>query len=143
MNEMHFARGDLLLKDVFNVGAVGSADWTTVHYALEVPVLLDAALRRKSSDTGKLNMALVRMADAAHDPARYLREERQLHERIARISTNTLLVNLYLLVLDAAQPTSIPGDVQRHLLVHQHIVDAIVDGNPDLVRRAAKEHRRL
>jgi DNA-binding FadR family transcriptional regulator len=143
VTEMSFASAAMQLRSAVDFESISPVDWTTVCYALELPVLLDAALRRKSSDVGKLNMALVRMADAVHDPDRYLREERQLHETIAKISANPLLVHLYMLLLDAAPTTLVPGNVERHLLVHQHLVDAIIDTSPELVRRAAKEHRHL
>jgi DNA-binding FadR family transcriptional regulator len=137
------ATAETFSGEIIDGSPVSPGDWNAVQAALQLPILLDAALRRKSSDIGTLNVALLRMADAAHDPRRYLREVRLLHERIAGISTNRVLVKLYRLVLDAAEQVRFTGDVERHLLVHQHIVDAIVDGSPELVRRAAKEHRNL
>src|SRR6266571_2733004 len=118
---------------------VRAADCLQVRDALEPVITADAADLRGRMD---------RMQAAAGDPTAFLRANWDLHRRIADITPNRMLRNLYVSLLDATESelgavipdSEFAGTVDGLLTLHREVVAAIVAGDHELARRAADRH---
>ncbi len=123
-------------------------DCAVVREALEGPLAVDAAQSRTAADVRDLEAIVECMAAACDDPRRYLRENWQLHRRIAQICRNRVLGNLYGTLLDANESElrdvnpapEFAAHVQHNLAVHRQLVAAIAAGSEEAARRAVSAH---
>ncbi len=124
------------------------ADCAVVRHALEEAVTLDATRSRTRADIAELEAIVGKMAERIDDPIGYLRENWQLHRRIAEICRNRVLGNLYVTLLDANEPEpgiAIPdrhraADNTQNLVAHRALVEAIASGNEERAREAVGAH---
>ncbi|MFN2460676.1 MAG: FadR/GntR family transcriptional regulator, partial [Candidatus Velthaea sp.] len=124
------------------------ADCAAVRHALEEAVTLDATRSRTRADIVELERILERMAARIDDAVGYLRENWQLHRRIAEICRNRVLGNLYITLLDANEPgagIAIPdrhraADNEQNLGAHRTLVAAIASGEERRARDAVGAH---
>lgn len=128
--------------------AVRAADCLQVRDALDPVVTVEAARHRSAADAADLRERMERMQAAAGDPTAFLRANWDLHRRIAEITPNSILRNLYTSLLEATESeltAVIPdgdfaGRVDELLALHREVVAAIVAGDEELARRAADRH---
>jgi DNA-binding FadR family transcriptional regulator len=124
------------------------ADCLQVRDALDPIIAVEAARHCSPSDAADLRERMDRMQAAAGDPTAFLRANWDLHRRIAGITPNSILRNLYVSLLDATEAelgAVIPdGDfastVGGLLTLHREVVAAIVAGDQELARQAADRH---
>lgn len=125
------------------------ADCAVVRHALEQPIAIDAARSRTPADVRDLEAIVERMAAAYDDPRRYLRENWQLHRRIAQMCRNRVLGNLYCTLLDANESElrdvspdpEFAATVETNLAGHRQLVAAIAQGSEELVKSAVSVHQ--
>ncbi|MFV2175910.1 FadR/GntR family transcriptional regulator [Actinomadura sp. LOL_016] len=130
--------------------SVSVADSLAVRNALEPHVIASAARHRTDADVAELRVLVRRMAESA-DPIGYLRANWALHRRIAEISPNMILRQIYLSLLDFAEehvdsvdPVNgsdlpSPGAIE----VHTTLIEAIASGDPAATATATTRHARL
>jgi DNA-binding FadR family transcriptional regulator len=131
--------------------AIRAADCLAVRDALELPVVLEAARHATRSDIRDLKAALRKMCAARQSPADALRATWSLHRRIAEISPNAVLQDVYLGMLDfiearledVSADAIAPRQASIRNAIHAAIVDAIADHDEAAVRRAMKRHTDL
>jgi DNA-binding FadR family transcriptional regulator len=125
------------------------SDCAIVRHALEEPVATDAARSRTPADIRDLETILERMIAAAGDPPRYLRENWQLHRRIAQVCRNRVLGNLYGMLLDAneSELRKVSPDpefaefVASNIDIHRELIAAITEGSEERTKRAIQTHQ--
>jgi len=124
------------------------ADCAIVRHALEEAVTLDATRSRTRADISELEAIVAAMGERVDDPVGYLRENWQLHRRIAEICRNRVLGNLYVTLLDANEPEpgiAIPdrhraGDNKANLVAHRAFIEAIASRSEQRARDAVGAH---
>ncbi|MDP9847021.1 FadR/GntR family transcriptional regulator [Streptosporangium lutulentum] len=127
--------------------SVSVADSLDIRDGLEPLVIRDATKHRTEADIADLRKILEQMS-AAGDAAQYLKTNWQLHRRMAEISPNLILRNLYLGLLDfvssrvsaVTTETALNGD---GVMVHRDLVDAIESGSRKRAETMAARHARL
>src|SRR6266498_2895 len=127
---------------------VRAADCLQVRDALDPVIAVEAARHCSASDAAALRERMERMQAAAGDPTTFLRANWDLHRRIADITPNRILRNLYVSLLDATESElgavipdrEVAGTVDGLLTLHREVVAAIVAGDHELARRAADRH---
>ncbi|MGW4029336.1 FadR/GntR family transcriptional regulator [Streptomyces sp. NPDC004838] len=130
---------------------VSVIDALTVRDGLEPVVARDAARFRSARDIADLRVLIDAMAEAVHDPARFLRANWRLHERIAQIVRNHILQTMYLGLVQFIQDQAadvVPhhtleehAKYKRHRLdIHIDLVQAIIAGDVAAAGRAAERH---
>ncbi len=127
---------------------VRAADCLQVRDALDPVIAVEAARHCSASDAAALRERMERMQAAAGDPTTFLRANWDLHRRIAEITPNSILRNLYTSLLDATESeltavipdSDFAGRVDDLLTLHREVVAAIVAGDEELARRAADRH---
>src|SRR6266545_3058570 len=82
---------------------VRAADCLQVRDALEPVITVEAASFCSPADAADLRGRMERMQAAAGDPTAFLRANWDLHRRIADITPNRILRNLYVSLLDATE----------------------------------------
>lgn len=130
---------------------VRAADCLQVRDALDPAVVADAVRHCSAADAAELRERLQAMRAARDDPTAFQRANWDLHRRVAEISPNSILRNLYISMLDVVSSelaTVIPDtdfalQVDELLGLHQELVDAIAAGDQALAGRAAERHAML
>jgi DNA-binding FadR family transcriptional regulator len=131
-----------------DANSLSVADALEIRNALELPLAAHAAVRADREGLARLERIVRRMGDLQDDPAEYLRQNWQLHEEIARMSSNEMLRTIYLSLLDTARHSvrDVMPDAQfrdawqENLALHRELVDAIASGSPGRARIAAERH---
>jgi DNA-binding FadR family transcriptional regulator len=124
------------------------ADGLEIRNALEIPLAVHAAKSADREGLARLEVIIDRMGELQDDAAEYLRQNWQLHEEIANMSSNTLLRTIYISLLDTARSAlrEVAPDSQFHetwrenWALHRELVDAISSGSPGRARIAAERH---
>jgi DNA-binding FadR family transcriptional regulator len=127
---------------------VRAADCLQVRDALEPAITVEAAAHCSPADAAALRENMRLLQAAAGDPTEFLRANWDLHRRIAEITPNRILRNLYVSLLDATESelgavipdSDFPGVVDGLLTLHRQVVAAIVAGDQELARIAADRH---
>jgi DNA-binding FadR family transcriptional regulator len=131
-----------------DANSMSVADALEVRNALELPLAAHAALRADRDAIARLEAIVRRMGELQDNPAEYLSQNWQLHEEIARMSSNGLLRTIYLSLLDTARQSlrEVAPDAefreawQENWALHRELVDAISSGSPGRARIAAERH---
>jgi len=132
-------------------GGAQAADCLQVRDALDPAVVADAVRHCSAADAAELRERLQRMRVARDDPTAFQRANWDLHRRIAEISPNSILRNLYASMLDVVSSelaTVIPdadfgARTDELLSLHHELVDAITAGDQELAASAARRHGTL
>src|SRR6266542_487617 len=132
-------------------GGAQAADCLQVRDALDPAVVADAVRHCSAADAAELRERLQRMRAARDDPTAFQRANWDLHRRIAEISPNSILRNLYASMLDVVSSelaTVIPdadfgARTDELLSLHHELVDAITAGDQELAASAARRHGTL
>ncbi|MFW6775057.1 FadR/GntR family transcriptional regulator [Nocardioides sp. CPCC 205120] len=131
--------------------AASVANALAVRDALEELIDTDAARHRTVDDIDALQAIVRRMREDATTREAFLRENWELHSRIAEITPNDLARSVYLAAM--AQAVGLPShadsvtaaDEGAYLLfrvdVHAELVDAIASGDVARTSRAVAAHR--
>jgi len=129
---------------------VSVADALVVRDALEGPVLFDAVRYRTEADVAELR-TLARALTGSRSPRGYLRATWAMHRRIAMISPNPLLREVYCSALEQAESqvrgvhtpegVAVPGPEGKE--VHESFVTTIATGDPAAVEPLIARHRLL
>ncbi|MFC5381206.1 FadR/GntR family transcriptional regulator [Aquipuribacter nitratireducens] len=129
------------------------ADALAIREALEPLVVADAARSRTAADLRRLRSRLRPLEAAVDDHDAFVRAVWSLHEAIAKVTPNEMLRAMYLATLevidrcseqarsDADDPATAAAYRRDRLEVHRELVDAIADGDEDVVARALARHR--
>jgi DNA-binding FadR family transcriptional regulator len=131
--------------------SIRAADCLAVRDALELLVALEAARHATRSDIRDLKAALRKMRLPRQSPADALRATWSFHRRIAEISPNVVLRDVYLGMLDfidaRLEDVSVdaiaPERASIRHSVHAAIVDAITEHDEAAVRKAIERHTGL
>jgi DNA-binding FadR family transcriptional regulator len=141
--------GQTLLAVSGHAQVVPVADAIVVRDALEPLVAREAAQYRKPVDVFELRAALQEMASAAADDSqRFLRANWALHTRIGVIVKNGVLQAIYLALTryieeqatSAEMPLRVAAHLEHMLGLHQALVDAIAQGEPERAVQVAESH---
>jgi len=124
-------------------------DATVVRDALEPLILQEATRYRQHSDIAELRALLEVMRDCLTDRERFRQANWDLHERVAAIGRNPLLVDTYLRALDIcrreADSVSLPEGLELHqpdrLRIHEDLVDAIASGDMERLAAVTEAHQ--
>jgi DNA-binding FadR family transcriptional regulator len=124
------------------------ADGLEIRSALEIPLAVHAAKSADRESLTRLDAIIERMGELQDDAAEYLRQNWQLHEEIAKMSSNTLLRTIYVSLLDTARSAlrDVAPDSQfretwrENWTLRRELVDAIASGSPGRARIAAERH---
>jgi len=129
--------------------ALNVAGGLAVRNALEPLVAADALKYHTAADVADLRRLLAEMRRCT-DPTEYLLANWALHRRMAQISRNPLLVELYLGLLDLAEEhlrgvrqVDPRSPVPEGMTVHSALVEAIAAGDRAGVAGALRGHARL
>lgn len=117
---------------------------------LESMVFEEAVRHRREADVADLGIAMEAIRAARGDARAFLAQIWSLHERIARITPNSVLADLYLGLLDSLRASVVdvanPGDersgdyIDARIEAHQALVDAITSGDEARVPAALDAH---
>lgn len=127
------------------------SDILYVRDALEPAVLLEATTLRDDIDIAECRGLIGLMGQRLDDPASFYRADWALHRRIAQICRNDVLKSYYLTLLTALERQAgdivgadeLDGYLQRRLIIHEEIVEALASGDPARMGRAATAHQYL
>jgi DNA-binding MarR family transcriptional regulator len=129
--------------------AVSVADSLVVRDTLEPLVITDAARYATTQDVGELRELLGAMARQTDSPVAFLQADWQLHRRIAQITPNQVLEQVYTALLGTLEEhvesivpsTRLPEYLQQRLRLHAGLVDAIADHDAETAADLAHQHR--
>lgn len=133
--------------------AAGVANALAVRDALEELIDTDAARHRTVRDIDDLQVIIRRMRAEATTRETFMRDNWELHSRIAEITPNDLARNVYLSTM--AQAVGLPShaddataaDEEAYLAsrleIHAELVDAIASGDVARTSRAVVAHRAI
>jgi DNA-binding MarR family transcriptional regulator len=129
-------------------GAVAASDAIQIRNALEPLLLLDAARHLTPSAAGDMRAIIGRMSNLLDRPEDFFHTDWQLHRTIAQLCKNASLKQIYFRLLDTIEahmeyvvPTAnLEEYLNRRLIIHARLVDAVCSGDEERVRRAADEH---
>lgn len=134
----------------FREGGATARDCLEVRNALEPLLAAEATRHRSDDDVRDLRTILAEMRTHLEDPAAYLRANWALHRRMAAISRNAVLSNVYLTVLDYAEgeledvrPDDVFGTGAENWRIHEGLVEAIASGDLALTAAASRRHSPL
>jgi DNA-binding FadR family transcriptional regulator len=126
------------------------AEALAVREALELPVALDAARYRTLADVKDLRRFLARLEKATASTDSFMRANWALHERIAEITPNRMLKEIYVgltrcieelsTCADSADPSRRAEHMQARLAVHLELVEAIGAGDLGRTETAIVRH---
>lgn len=133
---------------VTNPTAINGYDLESVHSArllVETSIVSEAALRMSANDINRLKDLLNVQRELKDDPVRFLICDREFHLTIYYASGNQLLadfvVDLYTYMLDHRRAAmGKAGAINRSLLDHEAIVDALSNRDAAGVARAFRQH---
>jgi DNA-binding FadR family transcriptional regulator len=131
-----------------DANSLSIADALEIRNALELPLAAHAAVHADREGLARLERIVRRMGELQDDPTEYLRQNWQLHEEIALMSSNEMLRTIYLSLLDTARHSlrDVAADAhfrdawQENWALHRELVDAIASGSPGRARIAAERH---
>jgi DNA-binding MarR family transcriptional regulator len=129
--------------------AVSVADAIVVRDALEPLLVADAVRYATARDIGDLRQLVTAMARATDDPVRFLQADWQLHRRIAAITQNEVLAQVYTPLVATLEQNvehivpdkSLPAYVQQRLRLHADLVEAIAAADTDAAAELVRQHR--
>lgn len=129
--------------------AVSVADTLAVREALEPLIVADAVRYATAKDVGELRELLGALVGHSDSPEGFQRADWQLHRRIAGITPNQVLEQVYTALLGALeqQAEAIESEVQspayrqERLRLHSHLVEAIAGQDAKAAAELAHEHR--
>jgi DNA-binding MarR family transcriptional regulator len=129
--------------------AVSVTDTILVRDALEPLVLTDAVRYATARDVGELRELVTTMVRRINSPVEFLRADWQLHRRIAEISPNQALQQVYSMLVSTLEQnveeivpsTDLPTHVQERLRLHAELVEAIAAGDAEAVSDIARQRR--
>lgn len=117
---------------------------------LESMVFEEAVRHRREADVADLEAAMEAIRAARDDARAFLAQIWSLHERIARITPNSVLADLYLGLLDSLRAGVVdvahPGDersreyVDSRIDAHRVLVETIVSGDESRIAAALDAH---
>jgi DNA-binding FadR family transcriptional regulator len=117
----------------FRGGSGGFLEALQVRDALEPLVCREAARHHTAADITALDRILDQMEGRVDDRREYLRLNYRLHRRIAKLSANTALHGVYVMLLDSMEKSLETADVDDfdtagHLADHRELIAAIDAG---------------
>jgi DNA-binding MarR family transcriptional regulator len=129
--------------------AVSVADAIVVRDALEPLLVADAVRYATARDIAELRQLVTVMARTMDDPVRFLQADWQLHRRIAAITQNEVLAQVYTQLVATLEQNvehivpdeSLPTYVQQRLRLHADLVEAIAEADADAAAELVGEHR--
>jgi DNA-binding FadR family transcriptional regulator len=130
----------------FRAGDAPFSDCLAVRNALEPLVCREASRYRNAKDVRAFRSIIARMERSVDDPAQFLRLNWDLHRRLAAVARNQPLKSLYLTLLDFVEGelADVRGDegfdARDNLAVHRELIEAIVEGDQQRLRRAIDAH---
>lgn len=130
----------------FKVDDAPFTDCLAVRNALEPLVCREAAAHCRPADAKALRGIVARMQKQTDKPRAFLRLNWDLHRRMAKMSTNAPLKTLYLTLLDFVDEglDDVTGDeffdATGNLVVHEELVEAVIDGDPKRLAKAIEKH---
>jgi len=132
----------------FRQGTANYEECLEVRDALEPLVCRDAARRRTQRDLRELRALVDRMAEHADDPTGYFKLNWTLHRRIAALTPNAPLRNIYLTLLDYLEASLDRAEYGRFdgpgsAAVHRELVEAIAAGEGARLDAAVAAHTPL
>lgn len=117
---------------------------------LETMVFEEAVRHRSETDIDELKVEMEAIRASSDEPSDFLSQIWSLHARIAKITPNSVLSDLYLglldslrsSVVDVAHPggTRSVGYVKSRIDAHQALVDAITSGDESQIPAALAAH---
>jgi DNA-binding GntR family transcriptional regulator len=128
--------------------AASVADNLVVRDALEPLVIADAARYATTQDIGELRELLSAMARQIDSPVAFLQADWQLHRRIAQITPNQILEQVYTALLGTPEQhvesimpgTQLPDYLQQGMRLHAGLVEAIADHDTEAADNLAHQH---
>ena len=129
--------------------AVSTADAIAVRDAVEPLVVTDAARYATAEDVADLRRLLSTMTRRLDSPVQFLRADWALHRRIAHISPNAVLHQVYTSLVDTIEDNvdaivpdkQHPEYLQWRLRLHADLVEAIAESDPSAGAELADQHR--
>lgn len=129
--------------------AVSVADAIVVRDALEPLLVADAVRYATAHDIAELRQLVTAMARTLDDPVRFLQADWQLHRRIAGITQNEVLTQVYTQLVATLEQSveqivpdeSLPTYVQQRLRLHADLVEAIAAADTDSAAELVRQHR--
>ncbi len=129
--------------------AVSTADAIAVRDAVEPLVVTDAARYATAEDVADLRRLLSTMTRRLDSPVEFLRADWALHRRIAHISPNSALRQVYTSLVDTIEDNvdaivpdkQHPEYLQWRLRLHADLVEAIAESDPPAAAELADQHR--
>ncbi|MGH2850184.1 MAG: FadR/GntR family transcriptional regulator [Solirubrobacteraceae bacterium] len=120
-------------------------EYLVVRDALEPLVCRDAASAARASDVADLQRIVARMERHLDDPPAYFRCNWELHRRLARMTTNAPLRNIYLTLLDYLESmladAVIEGfDGRASVALHRELIAAVTEGPGPRLEAAIAAH---
>lgn len=120
-------------------------EYLVVRDALEPLVCRDAASAARASDVADLQRIVAGMERHLGDPPAYFRCNWELHRRLARITTNAPLRNIYLTLLDylesMLEDAVIEGfDGHASVALHRELIAAVAEGPGPRLEAAIAAH---
>jgi DNA-binding MarR family transcriptional regulator len=129
--------------------AVSVADSLVVRDALEPLVIADAARYATTQDIGELRELLSAMVRQSDSPVAVLQAGWQLHRRIAKVTPNQILEQVYIALLGTLEQhvgsiipsTQVPEYLQQRVRLYAGLVEAIADHDAKAADDLAHQHR--
>jgi DNA-binding FadR family transcriptional regulator len=129
--------------------AITVADCIAVRNVLEAAVMEEATRHASSADVAELRALVDTMERGVNDNLTFARANWALHRRLAAISPNRVLWEVYTRLLDfiESETTEIVADTDYSELgayridVHSHLVEAVASGDLEAAAKAERAHR--
>jgi len=123
-------------------------EYLVVRDALEPLICRDAAITRRPADLAALSAILDRMETEAEDYRAYFRSNWELHRRLAQMTPNAPLRNIYLTLLEYLEHRVEDADIDElnwrtHVEIHRELVAAIGEGTGPRLEAAIAAHTPL
>lgn len=119
--------------------------YAELRTAIEVQSARQAALRATPNQIEELRSLLIELDDSSRPYAEYLELDFRFHRKIVAAAGNELMQNLMEIIYEfvlaqMAQTTPSPKENALGRTLHQQLVDAIADHNPDAAEAAMRVH---
>jgi DNA-binding MarR family transcriptional regulator len=129
-------------------GAMAASDAIEIRNALEPLVLVQAARDLTSEGAAEMRLIVGKLSNCLEQPEEFFRTDWHLHRVIARRCQNASLAAIYLSLVDVIEahleyvvPTANLNEyLNKRLIVHARLVDAICSRDKERVLKAADEH---